>query len=202
MMMKHRILQKKLLLLHHIATLPENTLAKEIYNVQKKLNLPGLVEECHEFLVNTDIIEVENYTKLQWKHLVKQKMKEINKDDLLNQMKGSKKLQVEKLKTETFGTKPYLSQLNIEDARLRFKINSGMTPTVKMNFQSDAEFTRDMWRCSGCLTKDNPMGNRDTQLHVMVCPGYGDFRQDKNLSEDKDIVRYFQQVIKHRSDNI
>ena len=44
-MMKHRILQKKLLLLHHIATITEDTLAKEIYNVQRKLNLPGLVEE-------------------------------------------------------------------------------------------------------------------------------------------------------------
>ena len=65
-------------------------------------------------------------------------MKEENKDDLLNQMKGSKKLMVEKLKAESFSVKAYLWQLNIEDARLRFKINSGMTPTVKMNFQSDA----------------------------------------------------------------
>ena len=58
-------------------------------------------------------------------------MKEGNKDDLLCQMKGSKKLLVEKLKAESFGVKAYLSQLNIEDARLRFKINSGMTPTVQ-----------------------------------------------------------------------
>ena len=117
-------------------------------------------------------------------------------------MKGSKKPLVERLKAEPFGVKAYLSQLNIEDARLRFKINSGMTPTVKMNFQSDAEYTRDMWRCSGCLTEDNPMGNRDTQLHVMVCPGYQDFRQDKNLSEDKDIVNFFKQVIDHRLNTI
>ena len=200
--MKNRILQKKLLLLHHIAKLPEDTLAKEIYNVQKKLNLPGLVEECNEFLMKSDVIHVENYSKLGWKNLVKKKMKEVNKEDILNQMKGSKKLPVDQLKTEPFSMKSYLSELNMEDARLRFKINSGMTPTVKMNFQSDPEYTRDMWRCSGCLAEGNPMGNRDTQLHVMVCPGYEEYRQDKNLSKDKDIVEYFKQVIDHRLNNI
>ena len=46
------------------------------------------------------------------------------------------------------------------------------------------------------------MGNRDTQLHVMVCPGYEEYRQDKNLSKDKDIVEYFKQVIDHRLNNI
>ena len=90
--MKNRILQKKLLLLHHIAKLPEDTLAKEIYNVQKKLNLPGLVEECNEFLIKCDVTHVANYSKLKWTHLVKRKMKEENKEDILKQMKGSTKL--------------------------------------------------------------------------------------------------------------
>ena len=49
MMMKHRILQTKLLLVPHIATLPEDTLAKEIYNVQKKLNLPGFSRGMQQF---------------------------------------------------------------------------------------------------------------------------------------------------------
>ena len=202
MLMKNRILQKKLLFLHHIAKLPEDTLAKEIYNVQKKLNLPGLVEECKEFLINSEVTHVENFSKHEWKHLVKKKMKEENKEDILDQMKGSKKLPVDQLKTEPFSMKSYLSELNMEDARLRFKINSGMTPTVKMNFKSEPEYTRDMWRCSGCLTEDNPMGNRDTQLHVMVCPGYEDYRKDKNLADDKDIVEYFKLVIDHRLNNI
>ena len=84
---------------------------------------------------------MENYSKLEWKHLVKKKMKEVNKEDILNQMKGSKKLPVNQLKTEAFSMKSYLSELNKEDARLRFKINSGMTPTLKMNFQSDRVHT-------------------------------------------------------------
>ena len=126
---------------------------------------------------------MENYSKLEWKHLVKKKMKEVNKEDILKQMKVSKKLPVDQLKTEAFSMKSYLSELNKEDARLRFKINSAMTPNVKMNFQSDPEYTRDMWRCSGCLAEDNPMGNRDTQLHVTVCPGYGEYRRRTKICQ-------------------
>ena len=113
--MKNRILQKKLLLLHHIAKLPEDTLAKEIYNVQKKLNLPGLVEECNEFLMKSDVIHVENYSKLGWKNLVKKKMKEVNKEDILNQMKGSKKLPVDQLKTEPVRAEDEGCQTQVQD---------------------------------------------------------------------------------------
>ena len=34
--MEYRILERKLLFLHHVATLPDSALAKEIYNVQTK----------------------------------------------------------------------------------------------------------------------------------------------------------------------
>ena len=32
----------------------------------------------------------------------------------------------------------------------------------------------------------------------MVCPGYAELRQDKNLDEDRDLVNYFALVIKKR----
>ena len=94
--------------------------------------------------------------------------------------------------------------LNISQARMRFKLNSGMTPTVRMNFPSDTEFTKQLWTlwtCFGCTsgeTGGEEVGCRDTQTHIIVCPGYADMRQDKNLSEDKDLVTYFSEVIKKR----
>ena len=201
-MMEYKILQKKLLFLHHVATLPDTALAKEIYIVQTELALPGLVKECNEFLVKFNITNIHNYTKGQWKNLVKTKIIELNKDDLLVQIRGRfKKLSFDKLKEESYKIKPYLSNLNLADARLRFKINCEMTPTVKMNFQSDAEYSRDMWTCPGCSTSGDVLGCRDTQRHILICPGYDSFRQDKDLSQDQDIVKYFQQVIKHRLDN-
>ena len=121
----------------------------------------------------------------------------MNKDDLLNQIKGYKKLNFEQLQTEEFNRKSYISSLNIHESRMRFKIKSHMTPSIRMNFQSDVQHTRDLWACPGCLTELD-IGCRDPQYHVMICPSYADLRQDKDLTKDRDVVHYFQQVIKQR----
>ena len=55
LMMKWRIIEKKLLFLHHVATLPEGSLAKEILDVQTNLSLPGLAQECQEWLISFNI---------------------------------------------------------------------------------------------------------------------------------------------------
>ena len=59
------------------------------------------------------------------------------------------------------------------------KIDSFTTPTVKMNFPSDEELSRQFWACSGCDASDSRggegIGSRDTQQHIMVCPGYAEF---------------------------
>ena len=79
-----------------------------------------------------------------------------------------------------------------------------MTPTIRMNFASDAEFASKLWSCPGC-SEDKSVyskveGFRDTQSHVMVCAGYSDLREGKDLNTDKDLVKYFQMVIKKRID--
>ena len=197
--MKYRILQKKLLFLHHVTTLPEDSLAKEILSVQKRLSLPGLYQECEEWLVKFDITtRVESYTKHQWKNLIKKRIREENKDDLLSQIKYYKKLNYEHFKDQEFKVQPYLGSLTIHQSRTRFKLKSMMTPTIQMNFPSNAGFTRDMWMCSGCSTPGDVNGKRDTQSHVMICSGYAVLREGKDLSQDKDMVEYFQNVIKLR----
>ena len=102
-----------------------------------------------------------------------------------------------------FKRQEYLSSLNLRDARMRFKINASMTPTIKMNFPSDEKFASQMWSCSGCADSDRGhelAGSRDTQQHVMLCPGYADIRENKNLEDDRDLVKYFSEVIKRRQD--
>ena len=32
-------------------------------------------------------------------------------------------------------------------------------------------------------------GCRDTQTHIMICPGYAELIQDKNMDNDMDIVQ-------------
>ena len=41
------------------------------------------------------------------------------------------------LKFNDFKLKPYFRKLNVNEAKLRFKIVSYMVPNIKMNFQSE-----------------------------------------------------------------
>ena len=81
---------------------------------------------------------------------------------------------------------------------MRFKIHSLMTPTVKMNFPSDEEFSRQFWASSGCYASDSGggegIGSRDTQQHIMVCPGYAEFREGIDLENDRDLAGYFAKI--------
>ena len=61
MLIKNRILKNKLLLLHHISTLGEDTLAREILEVQMELSLPGLYLECKDFLVNAGVASLKKF---------------------------------------------------------------------------------------------------------------------------------------------
>ena len=203
-LMKNRILQKKLLFLHHVATLPNDTLAREVYEVQAKLELPGLLKECKEFLVINGITNLSLYSKLQWKSFVIKKIKSMNKDDILNMMKKPyKKISHQEHVNEKFEVQPYLKTMNLSQARMRFKLKTGMTPTVQMNFPSSEEFANQLWTCVGCTSTSSDTdrqveGRRDTQAHIMVCPGYTEFRQNLDLENDKDLVTYFGRVVKKR----
>ena len=66
-----------------------------------------------------------------------------------------------------------------------------MTRLVKMNFPSDAGYKSDLWSCWHCPSID-------TQSHIRHCPAYQHLRENKDLDNDQDLVRYFQQVIQMR----
>ena len=134
---------------------------------------------------------------MQFKRIVKAKIKLLNKERLIEMVKGKryKKLDINNLELDNFNRKPYLSKLTIIDARLRFRIASQMVQTVKMNFQSDRAFKEDLWKCTAC-------GKADSQKHLFSCKGYENFRKDKDLSKDKDLVTYFRSIIQERMNNI
>ena len=56
LLMDNRILKNKLMLLHHIAKLSQESLAYKVCSVQKRLQLPGLISECQGFLEEYQII--------------------------------------------------------------------------------------------------------------------------------------------------
>ena len=187
-----RIAQKKLLFLHHLSTMEEDSLAKEVLNVQARLAFPGLLNECEEYLVMFGVCDIRKYSDFQWKTFVKKNIRDLNRKQLLDWMKSSyKKLDHKIFMTEEFKMKPYLTQLQLDQARDNFRLRSFMTKTVKMNFPSDAGYRKDLWKCYHCP-------NIDTQSHIRYCPAYEKFRTNKDLDNDQDLVKYFREVIDMR----
>ena len=126
-LMANRILKSKLNLLHHIATLSPSSLAHQVYSAQDRLCLPGLVQECQEFLTSFEISDVTKYSKGQWKNLINRKMKTGNLNDLISKMKkGYKKIDHKLMAEENFELKPYFKNLHISQARTKFSLRSFM----------------------------------------------------------------------------
>ena len=201
LLMEFRILQRKLMFIHHVFNSGENSLAREVMTLQAQLDLPGIYQECKIFLARFGLDNLCHLSKFQFKSRVKAKIRELNKNKLVEKVRAQyKKIDLEKFANDDHKLKPYFKSLSVIEARLRFKIASSMTPTVKMNFQSDKQFSRNLWTCENCAsTSCSDIGVRDTQTHILLCPGLTNLREGFDLSKDKDLVDYFQAVIKLRS---
>ena len=192
LLMEHRVAMKKLTFYHHLRSLPPSALAFQISEIQSSLGLPGLVQECKELLTKYNIPDATSeYTKNRWKNLVKRKVKQVNRNVILDMTRKYKKLSFEELSLESFEMKDYLRNMNLVDARLKFSIRAKMTTSVMMNYKGMAEFKKVGWKCQEC---DEP----DTQEHILICPQFEHIRRDKILSYDNDLVDYFRKVISIR----
>ena len=134
--------------------------------------------------------------------MIKLKIKEKNRNDLLEKIKKYKKIDINNCMNEDPDLKMYFKTLNVPDSRMRFKIASFMVPTIRMNFKSNKRFAAESWSCSGCRDPRDPvrLGVKDTQEHVMRCEAYSDLRVDKDVESDYDLVHYFRQVIARRTE--
>ena len=128
-LMKNRILRQQILFIHHLATLPDNCLAKEYYIVQKTQKLPGVVTMCQDILNEYKLDSIEKYSKYQFQKIVKNIIFNKNKAEIFEWARGYKKIDFDRCSNETFERKAYLSSLNVADARLFFRIKYFLVPT-------------------------------------------------------------------------
>ena len=89
---------------------------------------------------------------------------------------------------ENFNKKEYIDNLIPVNAREMFKFRSKMF-NVKFNYKSDPKHSNDLWKCSSCQT------SIETQDHVLWCPSYSILREEKDISNDKDLTDYLKQVL-------
>ena len=193
--MKYRVILKKLNFLWHLKNLEEGALAKEIFEAQKHQNLPGLVQECLEWIniLNIPNLLEKDITKPKWKKIVQDAIIKENEDNLKTKMKKLTKLKSSELSTEKCETKSYIRNLSVNDARQIFKKRTSMTQYVKMNYMSELKYVKDLWLCDSCQT------SIDSMNHVMWCPSYSELRAGKNMDDDQDVARYLHDVMMIRS---
>ena len=96
---EYLVMLHKLHFLWHLAALPEDSLAKEVYNLQQEdKSLPSLVSECQSYLKDLKITEdPARMSKREWKKRISSEIHQKNKESLLDKMTTSHKLDIEKL---------------------------------------------------------------------------------------------------------
>ena len=187
------IILKKLLFLHHLANLPSNALANNIYVLQKEHpSESGLVQECNEYMSKLDItLDPGMTSKNHWRKLILHKIHQKNKSDLLSLLESYKKLDRNKFEKEEYGQKSYLKTMTISQSRTFFSARSMMLTSVQWNFKSDPAFAANEYKCE--------CGDLDTQANLLTCRLYEHLREGLDLAgSDTDLVKYYQLVISER----
>ena len=150
--MENRILKAKLLLRHHLETLPESAVAHQVLQMQKKQGLPTLCSETDHFLREHNISDINKYTKLQWKKFVGNLIAEENKNQLLSEMSQCKKIYNTEIMCESYEVKSYLKDMKPYFARVNYRERYSMLEFCKLNFPSQPEYLRQGFKCYFCST--------------------------------------------------
>ena len=191
--MRQRIWKAKLNFYKYIQDSADGSLAKEIFEEQKKNHFPGLVTECREISKELNILnELDDIkvNKAQFKQLVKNAIQMKNEEILKNEI--SKYSKLEALKNESCVRKAYLTEMTVEQARLNFRIRTMMTEFA-FNFKNKKEYSDACWTCISCKRA------LDTFEHAKWCVAHEDLRQGKDLREDIDLVEYIAKVLARRA---
>ena len=144
-------------------------------------------------------------------------MKDRNKNDIIQMSLRCKvKIDQESFSKESFEMKKYFETLPTYQARLKFKLDSHMLP-LAMNFRREKRFCDAGWICLGCHGHPPPHGAAglvqadpphlpdggpayETEQHVLHCWAYSDLREGKQMEREKDVLTYFQEVLKRRAE--
>ena len=219
------ILEKKLNFLFHLANLSIDSLGRQFFDLQEEdSSLPSLLKECREHIDQIGL-NFREVSKWQYKRKVKSYIKKRNKNQLLEEIRGYKKLNHDELSIEPFERKSYFSCLSLTQARMRFRVASSFVPTVRGDFSR--KYRHKSLSCPGCSKTEqfasppvvegepgepqtslssvstNQPAPRDSISHILVCKAYSDIRSSIELDHrnDEKLANFFIQVVQRRIDN-
>ena len=135
-------------------------------------------------------------------------------------MSKNYKISYEVLSKDSFKMDSYFKTLNVSQSRLQFMLDSAMTRTVATNFKRDPRYKAIDYMCVGCSVGDRDGAppaddgadtgaaegggggalnrSRDTEAHILRCPGYTKYRDGLNFGVQTDVLKYFELIINKR----
>ena len=189
-------------------------MAPDFHGVQKEHGL-GLVAELEQQLQDWNLNNIESYSKPHFKRILKELIYKKNREELLNWMKGYKKISFDYCRGRPHKMQDYFRELNIQDSRMKFRIDSFLVPTIRMNYKSHKKYKAENWLCPDCTPESvtmspSPPGDlstslttlhADTQEHAYVCLGNSDLREGRDLDKTRDQVAFFSDLVERRKLN-
>jgi hypothetical protein len=194
--MELRVWIEKLMLVRHIRSLGEGTLARMVYEEQKKNKWPGLSKEATKICDELGIQDVneENTNKegnQVYRKNVTQKCKDLDEARLRVMAEGKGKCA--RIMEGRYEKKPYMSNQTISKVRQYFYTRVKMQP-FGGNYSKDKRFSKTEWMCR-CAE------DREEESHLLSgnCSVYGDLREKYNdLESDENLVKFFSEVLARR----
>jgi hypothetical protein len=201
--MKWRVWQEKLLLVLAIRRLEGEVLAKEVFQEQVVLGLPGLAKEASHICSTVGLPDISICClKIIDKEEIKEKIFYHHYKCVKEELRNLKVKGTELIKKDLRRPQEYFLTSSLPEARMSFRLQNRM-----LDIPSDMR-GRYLGRmgCEACLAWRRGEGGEEkeaaptvTASHLEVCPGYAALRAGKDLYIEKDKVLYFIQVMRMRS---
>ena len=190
--MKMRIYKEKLMMILHLRSLDENSLASKIYKEQRDKGWPGLAKEATEICEELEIENVNEtqMTKSEFKRLMTNAIK-IKHEKILREQ-AEEKTKCSLIMKDGYGRKEYMNKDTIEKVRQIFKSRVGLLPFAG-NYSNDKKYLRTNWLCR--------CGEKETEYHITTgaCPIYEDIWRTKgDVKNDDDLLQFFSAVLERR----
>ena len=181
------------MVMHHVRSLEETTLARRVYEEQKANKLPGLVEETEEICrrlevesVHTTLLDGKKYRKLVNAALHKENKRRL-------QFLAKDKTKCDVIFTENYGQREYLKGKDIISARVHYKTRFKLLQFAG-NYKKDKRFAKTLWLCQ-CKT------SIENESHLLEgnCRVYGPIRTNfGDIDTEEDLIRFFTEVLEER----
>ena len=188
-----RILKEKLLLYHHITCLPKTALAHQVLLLQEHLQFPSLREEVVHFLNRHEISDMRKFTKIEWKRFVQRTIDLENREFIIKSAENYKKIDYLSMAAEEYRTKDYFYKLDLQKARLKFRVRSNCVSSCKLHYKSDKKNIETMFICP-----QKQCSYVDSLSHWSQCKSYEHLRDFRDLSDDFQLLSFYQDVINLR----